>query len=210
GAHAAAAILAALVGRLRSGTGAHLDVALAEVGVHSLVNVAQAALSTGEPARRHGNAHPHIVPYQTFSAPDGAFVLAVGNDAQWARLCDALGEPARAHDPRFARNPDRVLHRAEVVGWLGRRCAGASRASGLARLERAGVPAGPVRDVHEAVADPALRERGMIAEGALPDGGTTPLFALPWRVDGARPPVVLPPPALGAHTAEFLAAFGGA
>ena len=210
GAHAAAAMLAALVGRLRFGSGAHLDVALAEVGLHSLVNVAQAALSTGQPVRRHGNAHPHIVPYQTFVAGDGAgFVLAVGNDAQWARLCAAMGEPERARDARFAANPGRVEHRAELVGWLAARFASAPRESWLERFRKVRVPAGPVREVHEAVADPALTARGMVAPHRLPGGATTPLLALPWRVDGTRPPLTLPPPALGAHTAQFLAEFGG-
>lgn len=210
GAHAASAILAALVGRLRGGQGAHLDIALAEVGVHSLVNVAQGALSTGEPARRHGNAHPHIVPYQTFQASDGAFVLAVGNDAQWRRACEALGEPERASDARWAANPGRVLHRETVVSWLAQRFARGPRATWLERLQRAGVPAGPVRDVREAVTDPALAARGMVASHALPDGTVTPLLSLPWRADGERPPVELPPPALGQHTAEFLRTFAPA
>ncbi len=209
GAHAAAAMLAALVGRLRFGGGAHLDIALAEVGVHSLVNVAQAALSTGRPTRRHGNAHAHIVPYQSFSAGDGGlFVLAVGNDGQWTRLCEAMGEPERARDARFAANPGRVEHRDELVGWLTARFAQAPRRDWLERFRRARVPAGPVREVHEAMADPALTARGMVAPHRLPGGETTPLMALPWQVDGVRPPLTLPPPALGAHTAEFLSEFG--
>lgn len=207
GAHAAAAILAGLVGKLRTGVGSHVDVALAEVGVHALVNVAQSALSTGAPARRHGNAHPTIVPYQTFAAVDAPFVLAVGNDAQWARVCEALGAPERAAD--WARNPDRVLHRAEVVGWLAGRFATAPRAHWIERFRAAGVPVGPVREVHEAVADPALTERGLVAPHPLPDGTTTPLMALPWVVDGTRPPVVPPPVTLGGDTAAFLEAFGG-
>jgi crotonobetainyl-CoA:carnitine CoA-transferase CaiB-like acyl-CoA transferase len=209
GAHAAAAILAAIVGRLRFGAGAHLDVALAEVGVHSLVNVAQAALSTGQPARRHGNAHPHIVPYQTFSAADGLFVLAVGNDAQWARVREVVGGPGCVDDARFATNPGRVVHRTELVGWLSARFAEAPRSVWLERFRHAGVPAGPVRDVHEAVTDPALAARGMVVSKRLPDGHVTPMLASPWRIDGRRPPIVLPPPALGQHTAEFLAEFGG-
>ncbi len=209
GAHAAAAILAALVGRFRHSIGAHLDIALSEVGVHSLVNVAQSALSTGAPARRHGNAHPTIVPYQTFAAADGLFVLAVGNDGQWARVCEAMGEPERGSDPRWARNPDRVLHRAEVVDWLAGRFASAPREHWLARFRAAGVPAGPVREVHEALADPALAARGMVAPHVLPGGERTPLLSLPWRADGARPPVVRTPPALGQDTAAFLAEFGG-
>ncbi len=208
GIHAGAAILGSLVGRFRTGLGAHLDVALAEVGIHSMVNVSQGALSTGQPARRHGNAHPHIVPYQTFAAADGLFVLAVGNDAQWRRVCEAMGEPERGRDPRWAANPARVLHRAEVVGWLASRFAQEPRAAWFERFRAASVPAGPVRDVHEAVSDPALAARGMVAPHTLPDGRVTPLLSLPWRIDGERPPVSLPPPALGQHTEEFLAEFG--
>jgi len=211
GAHAAAAVLAALVGRLRFGAGAHLDVALSEVGAHSLVNVAQAALSTGRPARRHGNAHPHIVPYQTFAAAGGAlFVLAVGNDAQWSRLCGALDEPGLADDARFATNPGRVGNRVELVDRLAARFVSAPRETWLERLRRARVPAGPVREVHEAMADPALAARGLVAPQRLADGVTTPLMALPWQVDGTRPPLDLPPPGLGDHTAEFLDEFGDA
>ncbi len=205
GAHAAAAILAALVGRLRGAGGTHLDVALFEVGVASLVNVAQAALATGEPARRHGTAHPQIVPYQTFEAADGALVVAVGNDAQWRRLCEALGMPGLAADPRFASNPGRVRHREELVGALAARFGRETREAVLARLAAARVPAGAVREVDEVMRDPALAHRDMVRRGA--DG--TPLLALPWRANGARPPLALPPPALGAHTAEFLAPFGG-
>lgn len=208
GSHAASAILAALVGRLRGAGGAHLDVALFEVGVHALVNVAQSALSTGQPARRHGNAHPTIVPYQTFAAADGLLVVAVGNDEQWRRLCAALGEPERGSDPRWAENPSRVLRRAEVVEWLASRFASAPRERWLAALRAAQVPAGAVRDVHEVVADPALDQRGMIADVAVGEGAATRVMAMPWRVDDARPPVRLAPPRLGQHTDEFFARFG--
>ncbi len=208
GAHAAAAILAALVGRLRGRGGAHLDVALFEVGVHAMVNVSQAALSTGAPARRHGNAHPHIVPYQTFEAADGPMVVAVGNDGQWSRLCAVLGgAPPGAEG--WARNPQRVLARDDVVAWLSRRFAEAPREAWLARLRQARVPAGPVREVHEVVADPALAARGMVGEATLPDGAATRLFGLPWRIGGARPALRHAPPRLGQHTSEFLERFGG-
>jgi crotonobetainyl-CoA:carnitine CoA-transferase CaiB-like acyl-CoA transferase len=207
GAHAAAAILAALVGRLRGRGGAHLDLALVDSGVAMMVNLAQAALSTGEPARRHGNAHPHIVPYQTFACADGPMVVAVGNDGQWRRLCTALGEPARGEDPRWLRNPDRVRARDEVVGWLAEVFAGGPRARWLAALAAAGVPAGPVRELHEVVDDPALSARGMVGPATLADGHRTRLLALPWRIDGERPGVSRPPPRLGADTAEFLARF---
>jgi crotonobetainyl-CoA:carnitine CoA-transferase CaiB-like acyl-CoA transferase len=208
GIHAACAILAALVGRLRSGTGTHLDVAMNEVGVHALVNVSQSALSTGQPARRHGNAHPTIVPYQTFAAADGLFVLAVGNDGQWARVCAAMGEPERAHDERTTTNPGRLAHRAELVGWLSTRFAAEPVASWIERFRRHGVPAGPVRDVLDVVRDPVLAERGMVGTYPFPGGGETALFSLPWLADGARAPVRRVPPTLGEHTAEFLAEYG--
>jgi len=209
GVHAGAAILASLVGRFRGHGGAHLDVAMSEVAVHSLVNQSQGVLSTGRPARRHGNAHPQIVPYQTFAAADGLFVVAVGNDEQWRRLCGALGEPSRADHPDSARNPDRVLHRTEVVGWLAGRFAGESRAVWLERLRAARVPAGPVRDLHEVMADPALAGRGMVSRAELAGGVASDILALPWRIEATRPPLRWPPPALGEHTAAFRARFAG-
>ncbi len=203
GAHAAAAILAALVGRARTGVGAHLDIALFEVAVAGLVNVAQSTLA-GAPARRHGNSHPHIVPYQTFQARDGSFVVAVGNDAQWRRLCEAIDAPDWADDPRWRTNPERVLHRGDVVARLAARFAERPRDAWLERLRAAQVPAGPVRDVAEVLADPALAGRGMIA----PSDHGAPMIALPWRIDGHRPARNAHPPALGEHTNEFLRRYG--
>ena len=207
GIHSCSAILAGLVGRFRTGQGVHLDIALYEVGVHALVNVSQGALSTGMPARRQGNAHPHIVPYQTFMAQDDLFVLAVGNDGQWRRVCEAMGEPERGTDPKYALNPARILHRAEIVAWLGGRFATAPRDVWLERFRALNVPAGPVRNVLDAVTDPALAARGMLTTQTLPGGETTPIFAMPWRADGVRPPVDRPPPSVGQHTDEFLATF---
>jgi len=208
GAHAAAAILAALVGRLRHGRGAHLDLALFEVGVASLANVSQAALATGRPARRHGNAHPHIVPYQTFEAADGALVIAVGNDAQWRRLCDALAAPEWGARREWHDNPGRLADRERLVREIASRLASRPRAHWLARLAAARVPAGPVRELHEVVADRALRERGMIQEAVGGEGPAVALFNLPWKQDGVRPPLLHAPPALGRDTAEFRARFG--
>jgi crotonobetainyl-CoA:carnitine CoA-transferase CaiB-like acyl-CoA transferase len=210
GAHAAAAILAALVGRLRRGTGASLDVPLSEVGIASLVNVVQGTLATGEPARRHGNAHPHIVPYQTFEAADGALVIAIGNDGQWRRLCAALDATALAADARLAANPGRVLHRDEVVSALAAILRAGPRDRWLERLRAAHVPAGPVRDTIEVIRDPALADRDFVRHATLPgSGAAVDLLGLPWTLDGARPPLRLPPPALGQHTREFRERFRG-
>jgi crotonobetainyl-CoA:carnitine CoA-transferase CaiB-like acyl-CoA transferase len=208
GVHAASAMLAALVGRFRGAGGAWLDVPLLEVGVSSLVNVAQSALVTGMPARRHGTGHPQIVPYQTFETSDGAVVVAVGNDEQWRRLCTALGAAELAADARFATNPGRVTHRDELVPALAARFAASGRDAMLARLAAARVPAGAVRTVDEVVRDPALAGRDMLRSSRI--GGTdVPLLALPWKAEGVRPPLVLPPPQLGEHTGEFLRRFAG-
>ena len=225
GAHAAAAILAALVGRFRGRGGAALDLALFEVGVASLVNVAQAALTeppraaaSGGPARRHGNAHPHIVPYQTFETATDAIVIAVGNDEQWRRLCRALGLESLGEDPALAANPGRLAHRAAVVSAIGERLAARGAAEWLPKLRDAHVPAGLVRDVGEALRDPALAARDMIravtlapggdARAPAPPGAAFPLLGLPWKTSGVRPPLRLPPPRLGQHTSEFRARFG--
>src|SRR5260221_11838274 len=120
GAKAEAACFSAMDGVFRGRGGASLDIALFEVGVASLVNVAQSALATGEPARRHGNAHPTIVPYQTFETADGPIVVAVGNDGQWRALCAALGPPHFAGQAAWAKNTVRVVHSAPVVADLGR------------------------------------------------------------------------------------------
>jgi crotonobetainyl-CoA:carnitine CoA-transferase CaiB-like acyl-CoA transferase len=206
GAHAAAATLAAMLAVARGGGGAHIDIALYEVGVASLVNVAQSALATGQPARRHGNAHPQIVPYQTFAAADAPLVVAVGNDGQWRRLCATLELPELPDDPRFASNAERVLHRSDLLPMLAERIATRPRDAWLARLREARVPAGPVRDVVAAVQDPAFQQRKMVAEAS--GEFSTPLLRLPWCVDGGRAAVRRRPPRLGEHTAEFRARFG--
>ena len=208
GVHAAAAILGALVGRFRGRGGAHLDVPLFEVGVASLVNVAQSALTSGRPARRHGNAHPTIVPYQTFATADGAIVIAVGNDEQWRRLCEALELPELGADPELARNPDRVLRRESVIERLAQRVRQRSTGAWLGRLRSARVPAGAVRDVHDVVRDSALEERGMVQTAVREGGDPERYFALPWQADRQRPPLRFPPPRLGEHTEEFLARWG--
>jgi crotonobetainyl-CoA:carnitine CoA-transferase CaiB-like acyl-CoA transferase len=209
GAHALSAMLAALVGRLRGGGGATLDISLFEVGVAALSNLAQATLVTGELARRHGNAHAHIVPYQTFEASDGALVVAVGNDAQWLRLCEALDLKDLALDPSLALNPGRLARRDEIVAAIARRLLERPRAEWLERLRAARVPAGPVRDLGEVMRDPALTARGMVQSSTLP-GQDKPirLMAAPWLADGVRPPIRSFPPRLGEHTQEFLARFG--
>jgi crotonobetainyl-CoA:carnitine CoA-transferase CaiB-like acyl-CoA transferase len=201
GLHAAVAVLAALRARDASGEGRHLDVALFDVALASMVNQAQATLLTGQAPRRLGSAHPQIVPYQAFDAADAAFVLACGNDAQFARVASLLDEPAWAEDPRYATNAARVAHRDELVAALQTRFRGAPRDAWVARLVAAGVPATPVLSLPEALADPQAGARGMVGEIVDPVAGRLPTVASPFG-SAARPPG--PSPRLGEHTADVL------
>lgn len=202
GQNATIAILAALRERERSGQGQRVEVSLLHSALAGLVNVAQAALVTGEEPRRWGNAHPTIVPYQAFGAADRPFALAVGTDAQWRRLAETLDLPELGADLRFAHNPGRVEHRAEIVAVLSRRFVERPAESWLALLDAAGVPCAPIRSVTQALDDPAFRDRGGVWEMRGPGFGATGSVASPLRL--ARTPAALrrPPPALGEHAGE--------
>lgn len=152
GKDAAISILGALVARGRTGAGAHVHVSLAASATAALINVAQNVLVTGDAAVRWGNAHPNLVPYQLFQAADRALVIAVGSDAQWAALVEALRVPALA-GAGYATNAARLAARARVVSILGDRLRERPAAEWQAVLGRAGVPTGIVREVHEVLAD---------------------------------------------------------
>jgi crotonobetainyl-CoA:carnitine CoA-transferase CaiB-like acyl-CoA transferase len=203
GQNAAIAVLAALRERERSGRGQRIEVTLMDSALSGLINVAQAALVTGREPARYGNAHPTIVPYQAFAAADRPFVVAVGNDAQWGRLCSALGEEAMAADPRFATNPARVENRDTLVPRLAARFAEAPAAEWLRRLDAAGVPCAPVQGVREALRDPVVRERDGIWTMQGTAFGSAETVASPLRLRRTPPRLRHPPPALGEHSAEI-------
>ena len=191
GLECAVGALAALLGRGRVGS---VRVDLVEAGVTSLVNVLGNVLASGEEPRRHGNAHPNIAPYQAFTARGGDLVVAVGNDAQFDRLLEVLG--LVDSDGRFGTNPQRVERRERLATWLGQAIAARGRDDLVAALTAAGVPAGPVNRVSEAV---AMMGDGWTAELAGMKLAPSPLF-----LDGQHPPVRMPPPRLGEHTDEVL------
>ena len=201
GQNAAIAVLAALRERERSGLGQRVEVSLWDSALAGLANVTQAALVTGREPRRWGNAHATIVPYQAFDAADRLFVVAVGNDAQWRRLCSAIGAPGLGADVRFATNPGRVEHREAVVGALAALFRTAPAEHWLARMEGVGVPCAPVQSVGEALRDPALTADGVwwMESGSF---GSVGSIASPLRL--RRTPATLrrPPPALGEHSDE--------
>ncbi|MBP7000794.1 CaiB/BaiF CoA-transferase family protein [Amaricoccus sp.] len=163
GLYGAIAVQAALLMRAHTGRGQWIDMALLDCQLAVLANQATNWLIGGRLPARMGNAHPNIAPYQVFQAADGPFVLACGNDGQFAKLCGVLGLDLAA-DPRFTLNRDRVANRAALVAALAPALAARSRADLLAALEAAGVPAGPINTVAEAFADPQAEARGMVQE----------------------------------------------
>lgn len=204
GLYAAAAILAALHHRDRAGEGQFIDLALFDVQLSWLANVGSAYLVSGRAPGRYGNAHSTIVPYQPFRAADGHLMVAVGNDGQFARLCAALGRPEWAADPRFATNPARVAHRAQLVPQIAELIAARPAAEWEAVLVAAGVPCGPVNDVPAALADPQALARGMVQEVADDRGETVRVVGPAPRLSATPAAIRSAPPRLGQHTDAVL------
>ena len=172
GLYAVIAIQAALAARGTSGRGEHIDMALFDVMTGVLANQAQNYLVTGTSPRRLGNMHPNITPYAVYSTSDGWFILAVGNDGQFRRFCEAMGLGALAQDARFVSNPLRLEHRAVLEVLIGEATRQRPRDELLLLLESAGVPAGPINSVADAFADPQLIARAMEQAFVTPDGQT--------------------------------------
>jgi crotonobetainyl-CoA:carnitine CoA-transferase CaiB-like acyl-CoA transferase len=202
GLYAATAILAALRRRDATGEGVRIEVPLFESTLGWLANRGQEYLVSGEDRGRMGNGHPTIVPYQTFDASDKQIAVAVGNDAQFGRLCEAIGREDLAADERFATNPDRVASRDEIVEILQRELSERTADEWVDEIRAAGVPCGPVNTLAEALADEHLSSTDMLQEIEHPRAGVLRMLASPMLFDGERPPVRRPPPTLGQHTEE--------
>jgi formyl-CoA transferase len=203
GMYASVAILAALYRRERTGEGAHLDHALLDTQLAMLANQAENALISGEDPPRQGNTHPNIVPYQPFEAADQPIIIAVGNDRQFGRLAEICGHREWASDPRFATNEARVMHRSQIVALVSEAIRAKRAAEWLDQLEAAGIPAGPINSITQALAGVQAQHRRMVRTIA-----GIPLVGSPMRLDGERADSDLPPPALGEHTQEVLATLG--
>jgi len=204
GMYAVSAILAALYERDRSGRGQYVDLSLLDTQVAWLANQNLNYLVTGEPPRRRGTAHPNIVPYQAFATADGYLMLAVGNDAQFARFCAAAGLPELSSDPRYSTNILRVSHRAELIPVVARHLATRGTRDWLATLEAAQVPCGPINDLAQVFDEPQVRHRGLRFDLPHPTAGTAPGVRNPVRfsrsaIEGGRAP-----PLLGADTRVVL------
>ncbi|PCG15351.1 MULTISPECIES: CaiB/BaiF CoA transferase family protein [Sphingomonas] len=194
GVYSVVAILAALHDRARTGTGTHIDMALLDTQVAVLGNQALNWMASGVVPARMGNGHANLTPYQSFPTADGDLIIAVGNDRQFAKLCDVLGVPTMAGDTRFATNPARVTNRAALLPLVTARTVLWPSADLLAALEAAGVPVGPVNRIDQVFADPQVIARGM---RLVVDG--LPGLAAPITYDGMRIRADRASPRLGEH-----------
>ncbi|MDH0363943.1 CaiB/BaiF CoA transferase family protein [Comamonas aquatica] len=215
GLYASNAILAALNARdnARHGTGQgqYIDMALLDVGMAVLANQAAGFLATGQAPGRAGNIHPSLAPYQDFPSRDGNVLLAIGNDGQFARFCEACGHPDWAQDARFATNTARVQHRAELLERLLPVMRTRTTAEWIALLEDKAVPCGPINTVAQAFDDPQVRHRGIAR--TLPrqagDGiAQVATVANPMRLSASPVSYRRAPPSLGQHTQEVLHELG--
>ena len=195
GIYATTAILAALHERHSTGQGRTIDAALFDVQVAMLANQASNQLIGQTRPTRMGNAHPNIVPYQVFPTLDGHMVLAIGNDGQFARFCEAAGHPDTALDARFATNPERVKHRETLVPMLAEWLRQRDTADWESRLNGNSVPCSPILDVAQVMAHTHVAARGMVLPSR--DAQHPPMVANPIVFDGQRPVSRTPPPALG-------------
>lgn len=202
-------ILAALLARARTGRGQRVDIAMLDAVTALLSYQASSAFATGSTPIRMGNRHPSIVPYDTFAAADGDFVLSVGNDDQFRRLARVLNAPALADDARYRTNADRVASESALRAELTPLLAQWRRADLLAALKDAGVPAGAVRTIGEALADPQLAARDMIVPLEHVTAGAIHVLGTPLKLSDTPAAIRTPPPSLGQHTDAILAADAG-
>ena len=215
GVYASTAILAALEVRNRTGEGQHIDMALLDVGMAILANQAAGFLNTGNVPQRQGNSHPSLAPYQDFPTADGAMLLAIGNDGQFRRFCNAVDKPEWADDARFAGMAGRVTHRGALIPAMEALTRTRTTAQWIALLQDKAVPCGPINDIGQAFADEQVQARGLVinqplalavkAHTAIKSVATV---ASPLRLTATPPVLRHAPPALGEHTDEVLMEMG--
>jgi crotonobetainyl-CoA:carnitine CoA-transferase CaiB-like acyl-CoA transferase len=202
GLFASNAMLAALYRRGVTGEGARIEVPLFESTLGWLANRGQEYLVSGEDSGLIGNAHPSIVPYQTFNASDKPLVVAVGNNTQFANLCRAIGRPGLAEDERYATNPDRVSNREALIAELQEEFSKRTADEWAEEIRAAGVPSGPVNTLADVLAEEHVLGSGILRDLDHPTAGHLKMIASPILVDGERLPIRRPPPTLGQHTDE--------
>ena len=205
GIHSSYAVAAALFHRERTGVGQYIDMSLLDVQIAAISHINMNYLVSGVVPKRMGTAHPSIVPYQTFDGSDGKFVIAVGNDGQFAKLCKVIDREDLARNPLFLTNVDRVKNREQLIPVLDAIFRQHPVASWIDRLIAVGVPSGPINDLRQVFDDPHVQSRKMRLEMEHPRSGTLPILANPIRFSVTPPTYQRVPPALGEHTREVLA-----
>ena len=205
GLYAAQAVLAALFARERTGKGRQIEMSLYDSGVMVTGYYGLDALLMGKDPERYGNAHPSIVPYGMFYASDGPLIIAVGNNAQFDKFCRyVVMRPDIVDDPRFATNVERAKHRKILLPMIIELLGTFERGVLLARLQSAGIPAGEVMGLHEALTSQRTADSGVVQTRPHPVAGSTHVMAPPYRLDGDRLPIRHAPPTLGEGTREVL------
>jgi len=206
GMYACTAILAALQHREKTGEGQYIDISLLDTQVAWLVNSAQNYLTSGQPAERYGNGHPNIVPYEVFPTSDGYFALAVGNDAQFKELCNAIKQPQLATNEDYQKNSSRIVNRKKLIPILRKSFIGDITDHWLTLLKQHGVPCGPVNNVAQVFNDPQVIARGMKLNMPHPHISDDQIDLIGNPVKFSTTPVSYryPPPALGQHTEQIL------
>ena len=204
GLYAVQGILAALYAAKATGQGQHVDISMYEAVASLLTFNAGIYFATGEPPRRRGNAHPTIVPYETFEAADGWINLGVANDDLWQRFCRAADRPELAADPRYLEAADRVRNRDELVPMVRDLVKQRTRDDWMARLDKAGVPAGAIRTVGEVCDSDLLKARGMVARMEHASAGVVKAVKNAVHLSDTPLDAYAAPPQLGQHTHEVL------
>ena len=204
GMYATIAICAAIANRAVTGKGQWIDVALLDSCVAFLANQAMNYFATGDSPRPLGNAHPNIVPYQTFKTADGALILACGNDNLFNKFCDVAGCAHLAKDPRYSTNGERVKNRDEITRLLNEIFLKRPTREWVKLLDEAGVANGPINTIEKVFEEPQVQARGMKIELPHAVAGKVPLVASPMKFSGTPIKHEVPPPALGQHTDEIL------
>jgi crotonobetainyl-CoA:carnitine CoA-transferase CaiB-like acyl-CoA transferase len=194
--------------RERTGDGQRVEVALHDGLLSLLTFHAQIWWAGGKAPIRIGNAHPSIVPYQTFPTADGWMNVGVGNEGQWKRFCEAVGRPGWIDEPRYRTNADRLAHREELVSLIDAILGDRSTAAWIEAFSAVDVPCGRIRPVPEALDSPEARARGMIVEVEGADGEPLPLLGPAVRMSASPARVRRRPPGLGEHTDEVLLSLG--
>jgi formyl-CoA transferase len=204
GMYSTVAILAAIEERHTSGRGQHIDMALLDTQVAWLANQNTNYLIGGEVPIRMGNAHPNVVPYQTFPTKDGDVIIAIGNDSQFKKFCDAAGIPETGNDPRYASNALRIANRDTCIAAIAPAVKLKTTAEWIAVLEPLGVPCGPIHRLDEVFANPQIQHRGLQVNVPHPLSGTVPLVANPIKYSRTPLAYEIPPPLLSQHTDQVL------